>query len=124
MKKTLIALAAASSLSLGACSTTTNNDTLADAATGAAVGAVGGAAVGAVVGAAAGALIPGVSLLEGAVAGAVVGGLAGAIWADNDRDGRVDGYVQNGQYYPGAPAQTNTSGTYQQPAPARSGERG
>ena len=77
-------------------------------------------------GAAAGALIPGVSLLEGAVAGAVVGGLAGAIWADNDRDGRVDGYVQNGQYYPGAPAQTGTTGTYQQPAPApaRSGERG
>ena len=184
MKKTLIALAAASSLSLGACSTMNNNDTLADAATGAAVGAVGGAAVGAVVpgvspitgaavgaaiggltgavwadnnndgyadgyvqngqyyqgtpsgydstlgrvatgagigavaGVAAGALIPGVSLLEGAVAGAVVGGLAGAIWADNDRDGRVDGYVQNGQYYPGAPAQTNTGGSYQQPAPA------
>jgi hypothetical protein len=59
----------------------------------------------------------------------VVGGLAGAIWADNDRDGRVDGYVQNGQYYPGAPAQTTApapaaSGTYSQPAPSRSGERG
>ena len=55
-------------------------------------------------------------------------GLAGAVWADNDRDGRVDGYVQNGQYYPGAPANTGTTtGTgYQQPAPAptRSGERG
>lgn len=188
MKKTFLALAAASSLSLGACSTT-SNDTLADAATGAAVGAAGGAAVGAVVpgvspitgaavgaaigglagavwsdsngdgyadgyvqngqyyqgtpsgwdstlgrvatgagagavlGAGAGALIPGVSVLEGAVAGAVVGGLAGAIWADNDRDGRVDGYVQNGQYYPGAPAQTNSS-TYTQPTPTRSGERG
>jgi hypothetical protein len=58
----------------------------------------------------------------------VVGGIAGAIWADQDRDGRVDGYVQNGQYYPGAPAQTNNNNnmgnSYQQPAPARSGERG
>jgi hypothetical protein len=57
----------------------------------------------------------------------VVGGLAGAIWTDRDNDGRVDGYVQNGQYYPGAPAQTNTNtntGTYTQPMPSRSGERG
>jgi hypothetical protein len=196
MKKTFIALVAASSLSLGACATT-SNDTLADAATGAAVGAAGGAAVGAVipgvsaitgaavgaavgglagavwadnnndgvadgyvqngtyspgtpsgydptlgrvatgvgvgaaVGAGAGALIPGVNALEGALAGAVVGGLAGAIWADQDRDGRVDGYVQNGQYYPGAPAQGQTGTSYQQPmsqqpmsTPTRSGERG
>ena len=48
-------------------------------------------------------LIPGVGILEGAVVGAVVGGVAGAIWADQDRDGRVDGYVVEGQYYPGAP---------------------
>ena len=34
--------------------------------------------------------------------GAAVGGLAGAIWADNDRDGRADGYVHNGQYYQGS----------------------
>ena len=39
-------------------------------------------------------LIPGVGILEGAVVGAVVGGLAGAIWADQDNDGRVDGYVR------------------------------
>jgi uncharacterized membrane protein len=82
-----------------------------------ATGALGGAALGA----AAGALIPGVSLLEGAVIGAAVGGLAGAIWADRDNDGRADGYVYNGQYYPGGPSST--------PAPAytpppRTGERG
>lgn len=86
------------------------------------LGRVGtGAVGGAVLGAAAGALIPGVSLLEGAIAGAVVGGIAGAIWADQDRDGRVDGYMYNGQYYQGAP-------TGQAPAPAPmpmgAGERG
>lgn len=191
MKKTAMAVLLASSISLGAC-TTTRDDTLADAATGAAVGAVGGAAVGAVVpgvspiagaavgaaigglagavwadsnndgqadgyvqngqyyagtpqgydstlgrvatgagvgaalGAGAGALIPGVGILEGAVAGAVIGGVAGAIWADQNNDGRVDGYVQNGQYYPGAPAgyqsQPTSQPTYT--APVRSGERG
>ena len=66
-------------------------------------------------------MIPGVSILEGAVIGAAVGGLAGAIWADRDNDGRVDGYVQNGQYYPGAPA---SAPAYAPPPPARSGERG
>ena len=95
MKKTLIALAAASSLSLGACSTT-SNDTLADAATGAAVGGLGGAAVGAVV--------PGVSPITGAAVGAAIGGLTGAVWADNNNDGYADGYVQNGQYYQGQPS--------------------
>jgi hypothetical protein len=64
-----------------------------------ATGALGGAALGGV----AGALIPGLSVLEGAVIGAAVGGVAGAIWADRDNDGRVDGYVYNGQYYAGAP---------------------
>ena len=180
----MIAIALASSISLGACAT--NDRTLESAATGAGIGAVGGAAVGAVVpgvgmiegaavgaaigglggavwadrnqdgyadgyvregqyyegrpsgydstlgrvatgagvgavvGAGAGALIPGVGILEGAVAGAVIGGIAGAVWADNDRDGRVDGYVREGQYYPGAtPAEA--APTY---APARSGERG
>ena len=67
-----------------------------------ATGALGGAALGA----AAGAVIPGLGLLEGAVIGAAVGGVAGAIWADNDRDGRADGYYQNGQYYAGAPTTT------------------
>ena len=83
-----------------------------------ATGALGGAALGAV----AGAVIPGVSTLEGAVIGAAVGGLAGAIWADRDNDGRVDGYVQNGQYYPGTPAAAGPAPTYT--APVRSGERG
>jgi hypothetical protein len=81
-----------------------------------ATGAVGGAALGA----AAGALIPGVSLLEGAVIGAAVGGLAGAVWADQNNDGRADGYVYNGTYYAGAP--TTTAPTYS--TPARTGERG
>ena len=65
---------------------------------------VGGALGGAALGAAAGALIPGLSILEGAVIGAAVGGLAGAVWADRNNDGRVDGYIQNGQYYQGGPA--------------------
>src|SRR3954462_9199944 len=88
---------------------------------GVATGALGGAALGA----AAGAVIPGLSILQGAVIGAAVGGLAGAIWADRDNDGRVDGYVYNGQYYQGglsaapmpAPAPTYA-------APTGSGERG
>src|SRR5438309_11608214 len=63
-------------------------------------GALGGAALGA----AAGAVLPGVSVLQGAVIGAAVGGLAGAVWADRNNDGVVDGYVYNGQYYPGGPA--------------------
>ena len=82
-----------------------------------ATGAVGGAALGV----AAGALIPGLGLLEGAVIGAAIGGLAGAVWADNDRDGRADGYVRNGQYYAGEPSNTMPMN---EPMPARSGERG
>lgn len=88
-------------------------------------GAVAGAALGAV----AGAVIPGVSVLNGAVIGAAVGGVAGAVWADNNGDGRPDGYVQNGQYYPGAPQGYQSAPapapTYAPPpaAPAR-GERG
>lgn len=80
-----------------------------------------GAGIGAGVGAVAGAVIPGLGLLEGAVIGAAVGGLAGAVWADRDNDGRVDGYVHNGEYYQGAPA-TTTTPTYT--APMSSGERG
>jgi hypothetical protein len=78
-----------------------------------ATGAIGGAALGAV----AGAVIPGVSVLTGAAIGAAVGGLAGAVWADNNGDGRADGYVYNGQYYPGAPQGYQPTG-YAQPAPA------
>ncbi len=83
-----------------------------------ATGALGGAALGA----AAGAFIPGLGLLEGAVIGAAVGGVAGAIWADNDRDGRADGYVQNGQYYQGAPSGTTPAPMYN--TPVGRGERG
>jgi hypothetical protein len=56
--------------------------------------------------------------LESAIAGAVVGGLAGAIWADRDRDGRVDGYMYNGRYHEGIPTNPPASLT------ARYGERG
>ena len=84
---------------------------------GVATGALGGAALGG----AAGALIPGLGILEGAVIGAAVGGVAGAIWADRDNDGRVDGYVYQGQYYPGAPPATQTP-VYT--APVGAGERG
>ena len=93
MQKTFLAILMASSVSLSACAT---NDPMAgDIAEGAAYGGAAGVA--------AGALIPGVSLIEGAAIGAAIGGLAGAVWADRDNDGRVDGYVQNGQYYSGAP---------------------
>jgi hypothetical protein len=109
MKKSLVVLLGAASMSLGACSTT-NDDTLARAGTGAAVGAAAGAG--------AGALIGGVSLLEGAIAGAVVGGIAGAVWADQNNDGCVDGYVREGRYYQGAPTNQYQS------TPMRRGERG
>jgi hypothetical protein len=82
-----------------------------------ATGALGGAGIGAV----AGAVIPGLSVLEGAVIGAAVGGLAGAIWADQNNDGRVDGYVYNGQYYQGAPSASTPP---PMSTPARTGERG
>jgi hypothetical protein len=66
-----------------------------------------------------------VSILQGAVVGAAVGGLAGAIWADRDNDGRVDGYVYNGQYYAGPPAGAAPAPEpMPAPAPMRSGERG
>ncbi len=93
MQKSFLALALASSLSLGACAG--NSRMAGNAAEGAAYGAAGGAAIGAVV--------PGVSLIEGAAVGAVIGGLANAVWADQNNDGYVDGYVQNGQYYAGQP---------------------
>ena len=82
-----------------------------------ATGALGGAALGA----AAGAVIPGVSVIQGAVIGAAVGGLAGAVWSEHNGDGQVDGYIYNGQYYPGQP-QATTTPTYS--TPVQSGERG
>lgn len=81
-------------------------------------GAATGAGVGAVAGAGAGAVIGGISPLQGALAGAVVGGLAGAVWADQNNDGCVDGYVREGRYYQGEP--TNQYQT----TPMRRGERG
>lgn len=93
MRKSILALALASSVSLAACNTTSPQ--AGDIAQGAAYGGAAGVA--------AGALIPGVSVIEGAAVGAAIGGLAGAVWADNNNDGYVDGYVSNGQYYAGQP---------------------
>ena len=90
MRKSIFALALGSTALLGACAS--NPAVTQDAA----IGAAGGAAVGAVV--------PGVSVIEGAAIGAAIGGLAGAVWADNNNDGYVDGYVYNGQYYAGTPS--------------------
>ena len=108
MRKSIFALALASTAMLGACAS--NPAVTRDAA----IGAAGGAAVGAVV--------PGVSVIEGAAVGAAIGGLAGAVWADNNNDGYVDGYVYNGQYYAGAPTAAPVQPTYS--APVQAGERG
>jgi hypothetical protein len=96
MNKSLTAVLLAGSLSLGACATYPQDETIAGAATGAAIGGAAGAGLGAVVG--------GLSAIEGAAIGAAVGGLAGAVWADRDNDGYADGYVREGQYYQGRPA--------------------
>jgi hypothetical protein len=61
------------------------------------------------------------------VIGAAVGGVAGAVWADNDKDGRADGYYQNGQYYAGQPSGAMPAPAPMDmpaPAPMPSGERG
>jgi len=95
MRKTITAALLASGLSLSACQTADDR---------AAVESVGtGAAIGGVAGAGAGAVIPGLNPIEGAAIGAAIGGLAGAVWYDQDRDGRADGYYRNGQYYQGPP---------------------
>lgn len=109
MKPSVLMLLAAAAMPLGACTSMNHDSTLASAGTGAAVGAAGGAGV---------AALAGGDLLTGAVIGAAVGGIAGAVWADNDRDGRADGYVREGRYYEGAPVVQPVPSTY------RSGERG
>lgn len=102
MKKPVLAILMAGSVSLGACTSYADNDeTLRSAGTGAAVGAAAGAGLGAVVG--------GLSAIEGAAIGAAVGGLAGAVWADRNNDGYADGYVQEGRYYEGTPPGYNPS---------------
>ena len=107
MNKAVISLLAAAALPLASCAST-QDDTLASAGTGAAIGAAGGAGV---------AAIAGGDLLTGAVIGAAVGGLAGAVWADSNNDGCVDGYVREGQYYSGSPVVQPTTVAY-------TGERG
>ena len=93
MRKSMIAILLAGTVSLSACAT--SSEQAGDIAQGAAIGGTTGVVAGAV--------IPGVSVIEGAAIGAAVGGLAGAVWADNNNDGYADGYVQNGQYYSGTP---------------------
>jgi hypothetical protein len=107
MKRAVLSLMTAAALPLAACATQGEDNTLASAGTGAAVGAAGGAGV---------AALAGGDLLTGAAIGAAVGGLAGAVWADRNNDGRADGYVYNGQYYEGSP-----SGSYQQASTTRCG---
>ena len=103
MKKPMIAILMAGSVSLGACTSYGPNDeTLRGAGTGAAIGAAAGAGLGAVAG--------GLGVIEGAAIGAAVGGLAGAVWADRNNDGYADGYVREGQYYEGAPAGYRSGG--------------
>jgi len=99
VNKAVILLASAA-LPLAACTSTTDDSTLATVGTGAAIGAAGGAGV---------AAIAGGDILTGAAIGAAVGGLAGAVWADRNGDGRADGYVYNGQYYEGEPAGYQTA---------------
>jgi len=94
VKSSVLCLMAAASLPLAACTSMNDDHTLASAGTGAALGAAGGAGV---------AAIAGGDVLTGAAIGAAVGGIAGAVWADRDGDGRADGYVREGQYYPGVP---------------------
>ena len=91
MRKSILAITLASSVALSACATRQAGNV------------AEGAAYGAATGVAAGAILPGVSVIEGAAVGAAIGGLAGAVWADNNNDGYVDGYVQNGTYYAGQP---------------------
>src|SRR3546814_19347499 len=109
-----LAVLAAGTVTLGACTSYEDRETLESAGTGAAIGAAAGAGVGAVVG--------GISPLEGAAAGAVVGAIAGTIAADRDNDGRADGYyTQDGTYYP---YETTPPPAYTAPPPTyRSGER-
>lgn len=100
MRKSLVAVLLAGSMSLGACATTAQDQAMLEGAgTGAAIGAVGGAGVGALAG----------DPLAGAAIGAAIGGLAGAVWVDANNDGRVDGYTRGGQYYAGAPAYYDAS---------------
>ena len=68
MKKSILAIMLAGTVSLGACASNPNM------ARNAGIGGLGVAAVGAV--------IPGVSVTEGAIAGAAIGGLSGALWTD------------------------------------------
>jgi hypothetical protein len=95
VKPSILLLCAAAAMPLGGCASTYDDSALASAGTGAAIGAAGGAGI---------AALAGGDLLTGAVIGAAVGGIAGAVWHDRDNDGRVDGYMREGQYYEGAPA--------------------
>lgn len=136
MKSSILLLAAAAALPLGACASNDRylarsdvpppetapatyqtasapqcRDVGRTAATGALVGGAGGAVIGALAG----------GPLAGALIGAAVGGISGAVWADANNDGCVDGYVREGRYYEGAPSYSQP---VVQPVTYRRGERG
>jgi len=101
MNKIVLSLMTVASIPLAACTSMNNDRTMASAGTGAAIGAAGGVGI---------AAIAGENLLVGAAIGAAVGGVAGAVWADNNNDGRADGYYRDGRYYAGAPSGYSSSG--------------
>jgi hypothetical protein len=76
------------------------------------------------------AVVQAASIPPNAAVGARVGGVSGAVWADLNNDGVVDGYVANGQYYPGVPAGYTgepappPAPAFVPPPPASVGERG
>jgi hypothetical protein len=99
MRKVMIGLVLAGSMSLGACASdgyySQNDRQLRSAGKGAAIGAAAGAGVGAVV--------DGVSVAEGAAAGAAVGAVVGAVTSGNhswyrDNYGRCYYVDRNGNY--------------------------
>lgn len=65
--------------------------------------------------------------VQGPLVGTAIADLPNAVWADQNNDGVVDGYVQNGQYYAGAPqaVQAGAPAPMSMPAPPPvRGERG
>jgi phage tail tape-measure protein len=101
MRKVLMSLAIAGSMSLGACATPYGNDRYdryGDRNQGQMGRTVAGAAIGAAAGAGVGAVVGGVSAGQGAAVGGLVGAAVGAATSSNQRwypDNRGDCYYVN-----------------------------